>query len=283
MRKRVLIGLCVAIGCWAMGATAASGDGGPGPGVMQGWDGIATNDVRYVAIPDSGRTMVEAVNRNGGRVTRFWTLKGNFGIPVVAFDGTTDGLSRDKRTLVLAGANTTPLLRKASSFVIFDVKRFRPLRTIRVRGDFSFDALSPDAKTLYLIEHVSSRDQTRYRVRAYDLQANRLLNRIVTDKRSWGTDMQGVPYSRATTSDRGWVYTLYGGNSSHPFIHALDARNVAAVCIDLPRSWQRLDVANMRLRWQAAGRLTVRHRSGGKALAIVDTRNFRVLSAAGNP
>ena len=42
--------------------------------------------------------------------------------------------------------------------------------TIRLEGHFSFDALSPDGRTMYLIEYLSEHDVTRYAVRAYDLQ-----------------------------------------------------------------------------------------------------------------
>jgi len=131
---------------------------------------------------------------------------------------------------------------------------------------------------LYLIEHVSSQDLSRYRVRAYDLKADRLLAKMVTDKRRWQSVMQGVPLSRATSSSGRWVFTLYGGNA-HPFVHSLDTEKAYAVCVDLPRSWQGLDASGLRLRIRADGRLVVRYRLGGKPLAIVDTKSFRVLTA----
>jgi hypothetical protein len=222
---------------------------------------------------------MEAISRRTGRVLRWATLPGNYGIPQVAFDGTTDGLTRDGRTLVLGGVATSPQLRQSSSFAVVDVRRFRVRNTIRLRGDFAFDALSPDGRMLYLVEHVSAQDLSRYRVRAYDLGARRLLARMVTDKTRWQSVMQGMPATRASSSNGRWAYTLYVGNR-HPFVHALDTQHANAVCIDLPRSWRQLDLFGLRMSAQPDGKLLVRHRSGGRPLAVIDTHSFRVLSAA---
>src|SRR2546423_961034 len=136
-------------------------------------------------------------------------LKGTWGIPLVAYDGTTGGLLRDGRTLLLADANAGPYLRTQTSFMLVDVKKMRRLRAFSIKGDFSFDALSPDARYLYLTEHTTAQDLSRYRVRAYDLKAGQLLPKIVSDRRSWETTMQGSPISRLSTN--GWAFTLYGG------------------------------------------------------------------------
>ena len=58
--------------------------------------------VRYVALPAAKTTAVAAVRTSDGRVLRYTTIRGAFGIPLVAFDGTAEGISRDGRTLVLA-------------------------------------------------------------------------------------------------------------------------------------------------------------------------------------
>jgi len=282
MSKRLLSAAALGLLCAIAGSATAFGDGGPGPGVVQGWDGVARGKVRYVAIATGDGTVVEAISRHSGRVLRYMLVQGNFGIPQVAFDGTTDGLSHDGRTLVLGDAAGSPQLRKNSSFAVVDVRRFRVRSIVRLSGDFSFDALSPGARMLYLVEHVSAQDVTRYQVRAYDLGARRLLARVVVDKQSSESVMRGYPFSRAVTSDGRWVYTLYGGGE-HPFVHALDTQSANAVCIDLPKSWNQLDLNGLRLRLEPGGRLDVRHRSGGKPLAILDTANFSVLTAVRNP
>ena len=111
-------------------ATAASGDGGPGPGVAQGWDGITRGNERYVAVPTAGWTSIQVINRNGGRVVRWMSIKGFWGIPIVAYDGTPGGLLRDNRTLLLAQGPTGRVLPKYSSFAFVDVRKMRLLQTV---------------------------------------------------------------------------------------------------------------------------------------------------------
>jgi hypothetical protein len=256
---------------------AASGGGGPGPGVLQGWDGIATKNVRYVTLTTAGWTTVAKIQRNGGRVVNYVNIKGAWGIPAVAFDGTTSGLTRDGRTLVLSEVRTRPALRRYSSFAVFNARQMRKVRTLRVAGDQSFDALSPDGRYLYLVEYVSAQDLSRYRVRAYDMRAGKLLAKPVIDRREWETVMRGSPMSRLASPGGTWVYTLYGGGK-HPFIHALDTRHVQAVCVDLPETWNRLDISGLRLKWTPEGRLAVSYQSGGSPLATVDVKKLRVVN-----
>jgi len=281
MRRRFLALITIGVLGVLGAATTAAGDGGPGPGVSFGWNGITHGNMRYVSVPAAGWTSIQAITRNGGRVVRFMSIKGNWGIPLVAYDGTTEGLLPDGRTLLLADAHYGGGLVRQSAFVFVDVKKMRRLRTVHIAGDFSFDALSPDARYLYLLEHFSARDLSRYRVRAYDLKTNRLLSRIVSDRRSWETTMQGNPVSRA--SSNGWAYTLYGGSAARrPFIHALDTRHVAAVCIDMPWQTQPSNIFAYRLRTDGDGHLVVRG-PHGRALVVVDRQSFRVLSSVRNP
>jgi hypothetical protein len=281
MRSRLPIAIAVVLAGAILVAPAASGDGGPGPGVTYGWAGIESGGVRYVTVPAGGWTTVQVIQRNGGRVVRFTNLKGTWGIPIVANDGTTAGLLRDRRTLLLAQARTNPTLRKYSSFILLDTKKMRVLRTIRVKGDHSFDALSPDARYLYLVEYVSQSDFSRYRVRAYDMSADRLLPAPVVDKRESESTMQGSPVSRATPSDSGWVYTLYGG-PHESFIHALDTRNVTAICIDMPWKKQPKRLFEFRLRLDGEGRLVVRG-PRGRPLAVIERGGHRLVSSVRNP
>jgi hypothetical protein len=274
MRRRLYATVGISV-LAAIVATSAQGDGGPGPGVMQGWDGIPRGPVRYVAFATGTSTVLEVVNRRGGRVVRYSFLPGSYGIPVVAFDGTTGGLSHDGRTLVLGDVASSPQLRKTSSFAIVGIHRLRLRHIVRLRGDFTFDALSPSARMLYLIQHVSAEDTISYRVRAYDLGGRRLLPQVIVDKTSWESVMRGYPYSRVVTADGRWVYTLYSGGQ-HPFVHALDTRSANAVCIDLPKAWNKVNVGGMKLRLAPDARLVIRSRS--RTVAVVDTKEQRLLS-----
>ena len=190
------------------------------------------------------------------------------------------GLSHDGRTLVLGDMTASPG-QKSSSFAVVDVRESRLRAVITLQGDFAFDALSPGARMLYLIQHVSAADPRKYQVRGYDLGARRLVDRVVIDKSSWEEVMQGMPFTRETSSDGRWVYTLYAGGA-HPFIHALDTMSATARCIDLPKSWNQLDMVNLRLH-VGAGKLLLRHRLGGKPLAVVDVATLRVLHLVRHP
>lgn len=260
--NRSLITLCAAL---ALAPAAAGAGGGPSPGVAVGWNGVLSRDgaVRYVALPAGPRTVVAAIAPRGGRVERFSTLRGSYGIPVVAFDGTTDGLGADGRTLVLSGVSADPA-RRSSRFAVLDARRLRVRQTFGLRGAFSFDALSPSGKTLFLIEHLGGRQNPlQYRVRAYDLAAGRLLRRPIADKRLGVSVMRGVPAARATSRDRRWAYTLYQGGK-HPFVHALDTVRRAAVCIDLPHRAKQ----GSRLVVNGSGLLVLGQR--GRSVATID-------------
>ena len=87
---------------FAVAAGGAAADGGPAPGVVLGGGGAQApgGTVRYVALP-GGRnsTAIAVVRVSDGRVLRFAFVPGALGIPQVAYDGTTDGLSPDGATI----------------------------------------------------------------------------------------------------------------------------------------------------------------------------------------
>jgi hypothetical protein len=281
MRGRLLPVAAIALACVAIASPAASGDGGPGPGVVQGWNGITAGEERYVAVPAVGWTAIQAIKRNGGRVDRWMTLKGSWGIPVVANDGTTDGLLSDRRRLLVAKANTGRYLRKHSSFALIDMRKMRVLQRVRLPGHHTFDALSPDGRYLYLVEYVSQADFSRYRVRAYDMRARRLHAELVNDKSESVENMQGWPVAREKSPDRRWAYTLYAGGH-HAFIHALDTKQVEAICIDMPWHKQPKRLFEFRLRLDPEGNLVVRG-PRGRALVVIDRQDHSILSSVRNP
>ena len=89
----------------AITAGAGGANGSPySPGLDYGWEGVRapSGDVRYVTLGTPKSTMVAAISVRGGRVLRSRAVRGFYGVPLVAYDGTTSGLSGDGRTLVLA-------------------------------------------------------------------------------------------------------------------------------------------------------------------------------------
>jgi hypothetical protein len=246
-------------------ATPAAGDGGPPQNAVQGWDGATRGQFRYVAVPTPGWTSLQVIRRDGGRVMQWLNVKGSWGIPYVTADAPGEALLRDDRTIVLGNVTYGMTLRKRSSFVLADTKRMTVVAKIQLAGHFVFDAVSPDARYLYLTEFVSPTDYTAYRVRAYDLRAGRLLPKIVSDRSSWETTMQGWPISRV---DRGgWAFTLYG-TGGRPFIHALDTKHVTAECIELPWSREPKRFWDYRLRFDRDGHLVVRGPKGHTLVTI---------------
>jgi hypothetical protein len=262
----------------ALVPVAVADGGGPSPGLMQGWTGVTGpgQPLRFVTLPTGRLTVVESIGRFSGKVVQWRTLAGTWGVPMVANDGTTGGLSRDGRMLVLADWNTArnSPLRAVSRFKLFNASNLHAWRTITLRGDFAFDALSPGGGTLYLIEHVSKSDVMRYRVRAYDIASSRLLPRVIADRRQAGWVMHGYPLERVASADGRWVYTLYQQPGGYPFVHALDAVNMTAVCIGVPwkGSQNALPTARLQL-GESAGTLTLA--GAGREFAI-DTTTFRV-------
>ena len=279
MTRRLLITAALAASVCAIVVTAAFGDGGPGPGVVLGWDGVAAANgkTRYVALPAGRDTTVAAISTRTGRVVRFNVVRGRWGVPLVAFDGSSDAISRDGKRLVLAEPAGGPVLRQASSFAILSTRALRRERIVRLRGDFAFDALSPDAATLYLIQHTSSKNLSRYVVRAYDLQAQRLLKRVIADRRSGVRGMSGYPLARAATRDGVWAYTLYRNDGSHPFIHALNTVRREAVCIDLPWHGSQDGLWKLRFTFTPDQRQLHLRARGAPPSFVVDTKTLRLI------
>jgi hypothetical protein len=260
-------------------AAPALAAGGPAAGTDVGKAGVTAPGLasRYTALRARGGTMVTEVERRGGRVVATRFVSGRLVVPAVARDGSATGLSGDGGTLVLA----TPRAfgRAHSGFVVFDAHQLTIATRIRLHGDFTLDAISPDGGTLYLIEPTSRRDQTRYRVRAYDIVAGRLRPGEIVDPAEADEPMRGNPVARALSADGRWAYTLYdGANGPHPFIHALDTVAGRAKCIDLD-GLSTDDVYSMGLRTGRDGGLIVGPLDGGRPVLTVDTRTWAVRRA----
>ncbi len=264
----------------AVGAATARADGLPVLGVDVGGVGLValSGEARYVTLPARRATVVARVNPNGGRVLASTVVPGAYTIPAVAYDGSASGLSSDGRILVLIEPRLS-FPRAQTALMILDARRLRPRKVVSLRGDFSFDAISPAGSFLYLIQYVSPTDPTRYLVRAYDLRAGRLLTAPVTDPRERGEKMRGSPLSRASSSDGRWAYTLYDGAGQTPFVHALDTSGRTARCIDLD-TLAGADLSRLRLRFRE-GTLTVG--DGRKAVVNIDARTPSRILPGGMP
>jgi hypothetical protein len=261
-------------------ATTAHADGPPVTSLDAGPEGVVehTGGDRYTAHPLATKTVLTRSQTKGGRVLRASIVDGRWGVPLVAHDGTSGGLSADGSTLVLTRiAKAYP--RRHTGFAVVDTGPLAFRDSVELEGEWSFDALSPDGRWLYLIEQLSPRDPTRYAVRVYDLENDRLLEKPVVDPREPDEPMNGLPITRATGPEGRWEYTLYAGGE-YPFIHALDTVRRTSLCLDLPQR-----VAKHRRIWAMRlavekGRVAVVH--GDKVVASA-ARRPRHASVGGGP
>src|SRR5919197_5838944 len=238
-------------------APVALADGGSAPSAADGVLGPG-GKLRYITVRlASGDTMVQTIRPGTGSLERAREIYGEWQIPGVAYDGTPGGLSADGSMLVLMAPPKTPF-RTQSVFQVVRARDLKPLRRIVLKGDFSFDALSPDGSKLYLIQHVSRSNLSHYVVRAYSLAEHRLLPGLIADRTQRGWVMAGWPITRATSADGRWVYTFYVRPGGYSFVHALDAVRGVAHCIGIP--WH----GKQDLLWQI--RLSLR--DGGRTLGL---------------
>ena len=258
----------------------AAADGLPIDGIDAGPTGVTTpaSDVRYVTLGDgAASTVVAAVRRRGGQIARYSSLRGAWTVPAVGVDGSPSGLSADGRTLVLIKPRPG-FPRARTPLSVLGTRQLRRRAVIDLRGDFSFDALSPDGRRAYLIHYTSRRDFTRYEVRALDLRTKRLLPDAIVDPNEEPGEMRGLPVTRVTSPDGRWAYTLYDGNGKHPFVHALDTVGSRAVCVDLDALEGRKDLYGLRLAVAEHGGALQVLSARKRPLARIDTATYTVAA-----
>lgn len=266
------LALCLAIAVGALVAASAARADGP-TFVTQFGQGVTHGAVRYVPVSvyPANRTDLVTISTVDGSAGQALQLPGQWGLPAIGSGA--EGLSRDGRTLVLgqvAIGVTSP-----SKFLIVNPVRMKIVRTIVLRGYFSFDALSPTASRMYLIQytHGKSQDLTHYIVRGYDLRTNRLLPGKIADRSEDEGTMAGYALTRTTSAGGRWVYTLYQKPNGGAFVHALDTVAAAAYCIDLPKN---RGLYNIVLSMRNGGRTLAVHWRSGRPWLNVAVGTWRI-------
>lgn len=274
--KSSLALLAAALFVAAFGVAGAGANGSPySPGLVYGWAGVeaGTSGVHFVTFGMPKSTVVAAVRARDGHVLRSGVVRGFYGVPLVAYDGTSGGLSGDGRWLVLSSYGPQPGSAGTTSFAVVSTKTLEPRLRMTLRGAWSFDAVSRTGSTVYLVEHISAGANPRYRVRVLDVARGGRLGGALVDRLEREQEMGGAPITRASSSDGRWAYTLYARRKGVPFVHALDTAKREAYCIGLPvrvnynRQWS--------LRLQLTGS-SLAVRQGSKALATIDVANWKV-------
>ena len=231
--------LCIALAVAALVVAPAAFADGP-IYVTQSGGGVTSQNgaYHYVAVANGkDATLLLKVYTAGTQVYGAMTLPGSWGTALIGNGAESgQGLSRDGHTLVLE--STAGPLQSPAKFLVVDPTHWKVFKRITLPGSFTFDALSPDASKMYLIQyaHGPSYNLTDYIVREYDLRTNRLLPGKIAaqDEGRAEKTMAGYAQTRTTSADGRWVYTLYEKPSGMPFIHALDTVRGVAHCIDLP-------------------------------------------------
>jgi hypothetical protein len=254
---------------------AARADGGPLFNDFGGLHGIlAPSGYRYVTVDGRNVVLLERIAPDL-RIAAYRPLPGRYTIPAVAMDRTTAGLSADGRMLVLVQPRFR-WGRKHTRFLLMSLPGMHVHSAVTLRGDFTFDAMSPDASRLYFIQYVSKNDPTRYRVRAFDTATARLVPGAIVDRSEADEEMRGYPVSRTMSADGRYAYTLYDGGGKAPFVHVLDTVAGEAHCVDLDALGGNSAIYSFRLQREPDGDVAVA--LGGKPWLVVERASFRVTS-----
>jgi hypothetical protein len=132
------------------------------------------------------------------------------------------GVSQDGSRAV--GFRLTP--DTATTVVIASAQGVREL--VIPGRQWDFDALRGDR--LFLIRYVSNGG---YQVRLLDLRTGKLAPQPLKDPHESGT-IWGQPFSRLSSADGRYLFTLYIAGNGASMVHELDLKNATARCIDLP-------------------------------------------------
>jgi len=134
MRRLLVLFVALAV----LVVPAASGNGSPYSPGLAGWEGVvaANGAVRFVTLGAGGRTNVAKIQLRTGRVLGSRLVRGQYGVPIVTYDGTTGGISGDGRSLVIASYGPLPGSPGTTRFLPIDTKTLKPGRAIELEGSW---------------------------------------------------------------------------------------------------------------------------------------------------
>jgi sugar lactone lactonase YvrE len=181
------------------------------------------------AITGSGR--LTALDPSSGRTIAQTTVPTGFALPSLGYQGPTAGLSPNGQWLALTDNGRAITGKLVTTFLVGASSLSSSFKTVRIEGDFAFDALSDTGQSLYLIQRMG--DPNHYQVRLLDVASGTLQEKPVVDKREPGEPMNGIRGDSVADSRGQYVFTVYAREAG-PFIHALPLDQPFAWCIDLP-------------------------------------------------
>jgi hypothetical protein len=180
----------------------------------------------YVITHVTGSERLSAIDPASGHTLGQISLAEGFQLPSLGYLGPSAGLSPNGQWLVLTRQSGS-----ISRFLVGASSLSQPFTAVQLNGDFSFDAISNDGQSLYLIQKMG--DPNHYQVRLLDVSSKALFEQPVADKREPREPMNGIRGDSVAAPNGKYVFTVYARNNG-PFIHALPLGDPVAWCLDLP-------------------------------------------------
>lgn len=162
------------------------------------------------------------------------------------------GASQDGREAVLARTQ-----HRSTTFAVVSPNK---QRIVKLGGnEWSFDALNRG--NLFLIRYLKK----GYEIRLLHVASGVLEQAALKDPKGSST-IWGSPWSRLSSADGRYLFTLYLASDGSSMVHVLDTRNATARCIDLPGTGS----------WDSAATWTMVADPDGRHLWAISTGYGRV-------
>ena len=191
----------------------------------------------YTAVPQNGRTTISVISTQTGATMRSFTIPGTYATAAYGYDNAVVSSTGQWLALRQYVADTN-----LTTIAFIDTQAGRLVKSIKLSGDFTLDAISPGGKALYLLEKLNDAPG-HYYVRVYDVAGNTLLETPIVDKSALSPtgdpNMSGSAMARQMVKDGTQAFTLYiDARRNLAFIHVLPLNDQIqppiARCIDLP-------------------------------------------------
>ena len=197
----------------------------------------------YTATARDGQTTITIINTQTGATLHAFVIAGTYSIAEQDFTNAVS--SPDGRWLALRQVEQPG---NETTIALVDTQAQKLVKTIQLNGTFSLDAISPHGGMLYLLQYLND-GSGHYYVRAYDTDANKLIDGVIADKSELNDPrMVGAALTRQMAPDGSLAYTLYiDATRNIAFMHILPLADHPepggpnqlpvpqfARCIDLP-------------------------------------------------
>ena len=197
----------------------------------------------YTATARDGQTTIAIINTQTGATLHAFVIAGTYSIAEQHFTNAVS--SPDGRWLALRQVGQPS---NETTIALVDTQAQKLVKTIQLNGTFSLDTISPHGGMLYLLQYLND-GSGHYYVRAYDTDANKLIDGVIADKSELNDPrMVGTALTRQMAPNGSLAYTLYIDPTRNiAFVHILPLADRPepggpdqlpvpqfARCIDLP-------------------------------------------------